>query len=205
MEVILKIADSVAHLPDAVSYLLCPAFLLFCAFILALAGGKKFYASAVALFGAGELFFAGCEGNVRAAAVCMSLYVIEAAILFPLFYIRFPKRHKKLKADKMYEKFYLDLDHSANSASQKEYPPKVCCFDEEEVRSLEDGSLRLKHATELLEKLLSAKLAASDRLEADMLSRRLDGYRNRALSESELRALNDCLASILKFTAKYQL
>ncbi len=198
-------ADSVAHLPDAVSYLLCPALLLLCGLILALAGGKKFYAATVLFFGAGELFFAVCEGNMRAAAVCLSLYFVEAAILFPLFYIRFPKRHKKSKADKMYEKFHLDLDHPANTAPQKEYPPKVCCFDEEEVRTLGDGSLRLKHATELLEKLLSAKLAASDRLEADMLSHRLDGYRNRALSESELRALNDCLASILKLTAKYQL
>ena len=65
--------------------------------------------------------------------------------------------------------------------------------------------MRLSHAEELLSRLKTAPLAGSDRLEADALSRTLCGMRERKLTAEEMRILNDCLASVLKLTAKYKL
>ncbi len=206
MEFILKIADGVARMPDAVSYLLCPVLLIFCTFLLLLVKGKKLYPTVALLLGAGVLFFTACEGDVRSAVICISLYIVEAALLRFLLSIKLPKRRaKKTKTDKMYEKFHLELDAPQECATPKGYPPKVCCFEDAETRPVDDGNLRLKHATDLVDKLLSMKLAAGDRLEADTLARTIDAFRDRPLSENDMRSLNDCLASVLKLTAKYQL
>ena len=63
----------------------------------------------------------------------------------------------------------------------------------------------LSHALALLEKLRKQKLTAADRLETDVLGRSVRALRGRALTEAEKNTLNDCLASVLKLTAKYQL
>lgn len=65
--------------------------------------------------------------------------------------------------------------------------------------------MSFSYADSLLEKLRAKNLNAGDRLEAEEILRRLDCYRNKPLNEEERESLNDCLASVLKLTAKYQL
>ena len=63
----------------------------------------------------------------------------------------------------------------------------------------------LAYALSLLEKLRRGELSATDRLEADMLGRTLSVMQGRLLTAEEKNTLNDCLASVLKLTAKYKL
>ena len=63
----------------------------------------------------------------------------------------------------------------------------------------------LSYALSLLDKLRREELAATDRLEADMLGKTLLAMRGRLLTMDEKNTLNDCLASVLKLTAKYKL
>ena len=48
-------------------------------------------------------------------------------------------------------------------------------------------------------------MSAGDRLETEELARTLARLRSKPLSEAEMNSLNDCLASVLKMTAKYKL
>ncbi len=86
-------------------------------------------------------------------------------------------------------------------------PPKVCCFNQEPEGGVtaQEYGVSLSYADTLLKKLRSKKLKAGDRLETEELLRRLDCYREKPLDVGERSSLNDCLASILKLTAKYQL
>ena len=59
--------------------------------------------------------------------------------------------------------------------------------------------------TALLAKLKKEKLSPADRLEIEALTRTVEGYRGKSLSEKELHLVNDCLATVLKLTAKYKL
>ena len=63
----------------------------------------------------------------------------------------------------------------------------------------------LTYALSLLGKLRQGELSATDRLEADMLGRTLSVMQGRLLTVEEKNTLNDCLASVLKLTAKYKL
>ena len=77
---------------------------------------------------------------------------------------------------------------------------------EEGEYGMEDGKLRLEHVRKMLQKLKTADLTPGDRLEADGISRRITLYATKdLLSGKEVRDLNDCLANVLKMTAKYAL
>ena len=92
-----------------------------------------------------------------------------------------------------------ELKSSHKRKTQEEFENDETLFPREE------SSMRLSHATDLLEQLTKSELSASDRLEADALAHTLEGYRDKELTFEEMRSLNDCLATILKLTAKYKL
>ena len=71
---------------------------------------------------------------------------------------------------------------------------------------LEDGKLRLDHVRKMLARLKAAELTPGDRLEAEGISRTITLYASKdLLTAKEVHELNDCLAAVLKMTAKYEL
>ena len=71
---------------------------------------------------------------------------------------------------------------------------------------LEDGKLRLDHVRKMLARLKAAELTPGDRLEAEGISRTITLYASKdLLTAKEVHELNDCLAAVLKMTAKYAL
>ncbi len=78
----------------------------------------------------------------------------------------------------------------------------MCCFEEEPPAL---PSPAASYAESLLAKLQKEKLSPTDRLEADVLARTLSALKGRPLTEEEARTFNDCLATILRLTAKYKL
>ncbi len=202
-----KIVTVAAEAPWWIPLIVCPALVLAAALVFALAGGRKAY-PAVALFAAGAGFaLLSARGDLTTA--CFYLGCMGAlSALFALFLLiprprRGARRKGGSKAERMYEKFRIPLEAEGEVAR----PPKECCFAEAPAEhfTLEESGMRLTHAAALLEKLFACPLSAGDRLEAQALARRLDGYRGRLLTEAELSALNDCLASVLRLTAKYKL
>lgn len=68
----------------------------------------------------------------------------------------------------------------------------------------ETEALPLSHAWKLLSRLREKPLSAADRLTAAELAAFVSAYREKpALTRSDLHALNDALAGILKLSAKY--
>ena len=111
-----------------------------------------------------------------------------------------------MREERLFEKFREELtDKSFKRGASM--PPKVCCFNQEPEGGVtaQEYGVSLSYADTLLKKLRSKKLKAGDRLETEELLRRLDCYREKPLDVGERSSLNDCLASILKLTAKYQL
>ncbi len=179
---------------------------LFC-FPLSLAAhfAKKrevYFLPALALFGTG-LFLAACRGWENYPAAYLGYCAVLFALFSPLACIPRRKRDngvKKSRKERMYERFRTERKEGEDAS-----PPKVCCFEEEDTSSAEESGLRLDHVRTLLTKLRASRLTPVDRLETDALSRTVESYGSRPLTAEELRTLNDCLASILKLTAKYKL
>lgn len=206
MDILNEIMRVAAEAPEWVALAACPGLIFLSALIFTLAGGRKAYPFvAAALCGVQfSLLSAREEGS---ALFCLGLSVAASALFALLFLIPRPRRKKKEdRAEQIYRKFREDLrEHPAEHAEP--HPPKVCCFEEPPAErvSPEESGMRLSHADSLLAKLRTVKLSAGDRLEADSLMRTLDAYRGRALTSEELRSLNDCLATVLRLTAKYKL
>lgn len=178
--------------PDLVSLIVCPAVLLVAALLLAIFGKKRAYAPLAVGLGGAAAFLVGCEVGANGVLfVYVAAYTAFAALLSLLFLIPFRGHGKKDRTDELYEKFHVPLDVPA----------------EAEERAEEGGEedMRLEHALSLLEQLKGCSLSASDRLEADALGSTLESCKGRALGEEEERRINDCLATILKLTAKYKL
>lgn len=191
MEVFESFVSAAAELNGYAALLLAPALLLVAALVCFFTGGKKAYPPLAVLFtGAGYFLIAARDAAL--AAAYLGLLAAFAALLSLLFFLPRPQRGGKAE-EELYEKFRLPLETGETE------PP------EEEAYVAEACGLRLDHAVSLLEKLLKSDLEASDRLEADALSHTLDGYRDRPLTEEEMRSLNDCLSTVLKLTAKYKL
>ena len=189
MEAFLKFCESVGQLPDWVALLLCPALLLLAGVLLAVFQAKKAYLPlAIALGGVG-FFLVYCQTATLAFAY-LGLYVAWAVLLSLLFLI--PHREKTSAQEELYELFHRELDIPEESAA-------------EETIAREECDLRLSHTLEMLEQLQKTNLSASDRLETDALAHTIERFRDRELTVSEMRSLNDCLATILKLTAKYKL
>lgn len=200
MEQLQQFMESVAQLPDLVSLIVCPALLVLAGILLVPLGGKRAYLpTAIGVGGAG-VFLVACElqaanGNMLFLAAYVGLYALLAVLVSLLFCIPISHKGKEKSAEEeLYAKFRLPLEETA----EEEAPLR-------EVYAAEECGVRLHHAAELLDRLMKCDLSASDRLEADALSHTLESYRNRALTAEEFRGLNDCLATILKLTAKYKL
>lgn len=197
MEFFVDFMQTVAQLPDLVSFILSPALLLVAGFLLAVFRVKRAYLPVALALGGAGIFLLACEKSGSFAVVLgyAALYLVLAVLVSLFFLIPFPTGKGKDRSQELYEKFHVDLDEPQAGSS----------FGEGETYSGEESGLRLKHANELVEKLQKCELSASDRLEVDALSHTLSGYGERELNAEELRALNDCLATVLKLTAKYKL
>ena len=209
MDLILKIANLLAKTPDWVLLYIVPALILVAAVGFIFAPKRGWYCCpATVVIAAG--FIIACSKDTSLAFIYLGGLVALGALFALLFLIPCPKRRegkvRKSRVDELYEKFHEEL-------SEKPYmprsamPPKVCCFEKDTQAGTTAGEygMSLTYADSLIAKLRSKELSAGDRLEAEELSRRLDCYRNKPLTEAERDTLNDCLASILKLTAKYQL
>ena len=152
-----------------------------------------------AIAGCGFLFMSA-KGDVTLAFFWLGLLFLEYALCSLLFLIK-RKDKKQSKADTMYQRFHVPLTDEG-AAQREARPPKITCFSDEKHRA-EACGLQFQHVDALLGKLKKTELSAGDRLEMDALCRRVEGYRGRELSQDELDVLNDCLASVLKLTAKY--
>ena len=212
MDFFSRFVSAVGTLPEWFCVIVCPAVFAVCALVLFLIGKKGAYPYLAAGMGGAGFFFAACRGGQVFSFAWLGLFGVECALLRLLFFIPRGKREKgkaKSKEDRIYEKFRAELsDPFGKPSVQKgKLPPKICCFEEPpaDLQSAEESGLRLSYVTQLLEKLRTAKLSAADRLETDVLFRSLDLYRNKRLGDEEMRSLNDCLAVVLKLTAKYQL
>lgn len=204
MEIFSQFVDLLSRVPAFVPLLVLPFLCMALVALLGFAGGRKLYPVFCAVFiGAG---FALISANGRANAfVYLGLFTAWGALWGSLLFLPKPKKRarvKKDKADKMYEKFHEKLSVPEPVDSR---PLKVCCFEEPPMSAQLEPPPQLGHADALLQKLSAAKLNPSDRLETDALKRKLDLYRNKSLTKEEARSLNDCLSSVLKLTAKYQL
>lgn len=206
MDILYEIMQFAARAPEWVALAVCPGLILLSALIFTLAGGRKAYPFVAAAL-CGVQFSLLSVREERSALFCLGLSVTASALFALLFLIPRPRRGKKKenRAEQIYRKFREELSEPADRAESQ--PPKVCCFEEPPAErvSPEESGMRLSHADSLLAKLRTVKLSAGDRLEADSLARTLDAYRGRSLTSEELRALNDCLATVLRLTAKYKL
>lgn len=211
MELFSELVDVLGQTPDWVPLLLIPALAVPVAVLFTLFGGRRMFAFIAAAFGAAGSVLVCCislerypaEYAVAYMAVYAALFTALAAVLRLLFFLpRVRKRARRTsREERIYEKFRGE-PLEAPAAARAGAPAKVCCFEEEE--RFEEPP-ELSHALSLLEKLQREKLAAADRLEADVLARSVGALRGRALTETERGTLNDCLASVLKLTAKYKL
>lgn len=193
MELFDRFLALLAELPELLSLLLCPALLVAAALLLTLLKKKGAYLPcALALGAVGYLLV--YSRDERLAPAYLALFVVLAALLRLLFLI--PLGSKSRNANELYEKFRVPLDEAPFPEEPK---------DGKEVFDAEECGLRLSHARSLIEALQKSELSAADRLELDALSHLIEGYGDRALTAEEMRALNDCLATVLKMTAKYQL
>lgn len=194
MESIYFLMDIAAKLPELVVVLVCPAVLLVCGVLFAVFDLKRAYLPTAVALG-GVAFFLTASRVLDACFAYLGLYVVWAVLVRLLFLI--PSRKKAENSqDEMFQTFYRPLDLGAEQAEER---------GESETLAREESDLRLSHTLELLDKLKKSDLEAGDRLEADALSRTLEGLSDKELTAAEMRSLNDCLATVLKLTAKYNL
>jgi len=205
MEIFGKFMEWLACVPDWVPLVLFPALVLVLAVLLTVFGARKAYVPVSAVL-AGAGFAILCASDIAKALCYLGIFVAVIAALSLLFFIparKFHKKPKKSKADEMYEKFHEELTEKPFRTEQN-CPPKVCCFEEQTEHAEESGA-QLAYADTLIQKLRAEKLTPADRLEAEELARTLERFRGKPLTEAERGSLNDCLASVLKMTAKYKL
>ena len=208
MEKFQQLFNVLASTPDWVYLYLIPALIIGLAVGFVFASKRRWYfCPATFLMALG--FIMAFAANRVFAVVYLAALVALCALLALLFLIPSPKKGgkdvKKSRLDTMYEKFHEGLSEKPY-APQSSMPPKECCFEkDDEGMTAEASGMSLDYANSLLNRLHESKLSAGDRLEVQELSARLDFYRGKALYEDERSALNDCLAAILKLTAKYQL
>lgn len=208
MEILQTIASYLEKSPEWVFLYLVPALTVAFAVMFVLLPGRRWFYPAALVLGAGGFLLVFVR-DAKQGVLYLAIYCALVALLSLLFLIpnlkKKEEKDEKSRADEMYEKFHEELSEMPYKP-RSSMPEKVNCFEEgKEEATAEEYGMRLSYADTLLEKLRAKKLGASDRLEAEEISRRLDRYRNKPLSEEELSALNDCLSSVLKLTAKYQL
>lgn len=185
-----------SKIPDFAALLICPALLFLVALLLFSFGGRKFYPPLAIVLGGIGMFLVFCKDVSSSFGYCF-LFTAFAGLLSLIFFLPTGKRGRKENhaQEEMYKKFAQPLEISYDEPTEEE----EACYDREE------SGLRLGHTLDLLDRLKKTELEASDRLEADALSHTLESYREKELTAEEMRSLNDCLATVLKLTAKYKL
>lgn len=210
MDILQKMVDFLAGVPDWAFLYAVPVLILLTAVGFIFAPKRRWY-FCVAAFFAATGFLTVYAKNARLSIFYLGLAVVICALSALFFLIPRPrkkeKRKKKSRDERMYEKFHEELSEKPYQRASAFMPQKVCCFEAEgeELATAPECGTSLSYADSLLEKLRAKKLDAGDRLETEELLSRLDGYRNKALTQFERSSLNDCLASVLKLTAKYGL
>lgn len=206
MNVFRDLIAVLARTPAWAPLLVAPALLLVCAVLFTLFGGRRAYKFVAAASGAAGFALMCCIGTLAEAFVYLGIYAALAALLRLLFFLpRLRRKQRTVRADRaaqLYARFREPLSVLPDRPAAAE-PAKVCCFEEAEA-SVQDAP-EPSYAVKLLEKLRKEKLSPTDRLEADVLDHTIAGLSGRPLTEEEARSLNDCLASVLRLTAKYKL
>ena len=202
MELFEELIGALARCPAWVPLIALPAATVAAALLFTLLGGRRAYPFIAAALGAAGFALMCCMGELSRAFVYLGLFAALAALCRLLFFFPRPRRRKgSTREERIYERFRGEpLNAGLPRAAE---PAKVCCFEQPPAQEAEPPEL--SHALALLEKLRKQKLTAADRLETDVLGRSVRALRGRALTEAEKNTLNDCLASVLKLTAKYQL
>ncbi len=204
MQIFIRFIGLIARLPDWVSLLLCPILFLTCSLVFAFTKKRQWLNYTAFAFGAAGCFLVCCEGGAGVAFIWSGLYTLLFLAVKVTYFFTRKKGKKQSKEDAMYEKFHLPLNEPTVMEEGGKIPKVNCYFEEETpLRDAEESGLRLEHVLELLKKLQTMKLSPSDRLETDVVSRRVNGLRYKKLTEEELSVLNDCLATTLRLTAKY--
>lgn len=199
MEAFSALIFFLSNTPEWVYLILLPACALVSAAVLALCGLRKIYpfaAAGLALLGASLAAAKDAAFGFVYCGLACAVYLLFALLLF----LPAVKRKKESREERVYRKFHTELE---TPPVQPDLPPKVCCY--EEPATAEESGMRLSYVTTLIAKLKNCKLVPSDRLELEALGHSVDACRGRALTGEELSSLNDCLASVLKLTAKYKL
>ena len=191
MNVLFDFMEIVAKLPDYVNLLVCPALLLIAGIVFAGLDLKKAYALLATALGGVGFFLVYCK-EPKAGFAYLGLYVVYAVLVSLLFLLPWRRREDSAQ-EELYAEFHRELEIPEDEPS------------EEQTIGREECDLRLSPTLELLEQLKKSELSASDRLEVDALSHTVESFRDRELTIGEMRSLNDCLATILKLTAKYKL
>ena len=200
MEVFSELVSYLSRTPEWVYLIVLPACALVSAAALALCGLRKVYpfaAAGLAVLGASLAAAKDAAFGLVYCGISCALY-----FLFALFLLlpAVKKMKKESREERVYRKFHTELETPPETP---DLPPKVCCY--EEPSTAEESGMQLSYVTTLIGKLKSCKLIPSDRLELEALGHSVDACRGRALTGEELSSLNDCLAAVLKLTAKYKL
>lgn len=212
MEIFLRLIQTIADdTPDWLPLIFLPAVLAAVAVLLTLLGGRKLYLPLAVVLGAIGFLLVACKASLTAALLYAGLFAALAALLRLLFFFpclheaRKKERRYSSREEKIYRKFREPLTEAVPPAEK--LPPKVCCYESAPAPSAtaEESGMQLLHVRELIQKLQAEELSPSDRLETDVISRRIDALHEKELTQDELSTLNDCLASVLKLTAKYKL
>ena len=208
MQAFQAILSALASIPAWAPLFLYPAVLVAFTVVTYFLGGRGAYPYVAIALGGASFTLLCARGALSEAFAFLGLYAALAALLrFVYFCPRHRRaRRKKLSRDeRMYQKFCAPSARET-PAHRPSVPPKVCKFEEDTpVASAKERGMQLKYAEEMLGRLKKCALTPADRLEAEALSRTLAAYGAGPLTEAELNALGDCLASILKMTAKYKL
>lgn len=204
MEIFLKMIEWVgANVPAWVPLIACPALVVAFAVLFTAVGGRKAYAPLALAVGAAGVYFVCCAESATVGAIYAALFLFVAGIFALLFLIPCPLKkraegredRRRARDEAIYNTFREEL----------ELPEEGAQAGEEPLATAEECGTCLSHVTALLAKLKKEKLSPADRLEIEALTRTVEGYRGKALSEKELHLVNDCLATVLKLTAKYKL
>ncbi len=195
MEYLEKINETLLSLP-AWCIVLPPAVLLVSFVPLRIFGRRGLYLWLSGLSLVAEGLFSAGTGHVP---LCLALHAALALLPYPLFSVRFRLRRKG-REEKLFGKFREEI---AQPFPERHDPPKVCCFEQPKGETAEERGMQLSHVVSLLDKLKREKLSPADRLEVEMLSRTVEGSRDRPLSDRQTDDLSDDLSAVLRLVAKY--
>lgn len=204
MELFLSIANKISEtVPDWVGLIVPAALVIALGVLFTVAGGRKAYVPLAVALGAVGFFLVCAAKDATAGCLYAAAFVLLASLCRLLFLIPCPRRNRNADREKkrrdrdeeIYRKFHEDIVIPEDEGEPGDAP----------LATAEECGACLSHVTALLAKLKREKLSPADRLEIEALTRTVEGYRGKALSEKELHLVNDCLATVLKYTAKYKL